>query len=102
MGSLVIVTACMSQACYLLLLDLLIFDPPPELLVFLAPSLELLFLLDPPLEVFLLRTEKVSKEAAGNDRESRSADLSCVADEKSFKGMKSDCSLAAPQDPLRS
>nr|VDD24903.1 unnamed protein product [Brassica oleracea] len=26
--------------------------------------------------------------------------LSCVADEKSFKGMKSDCSLATPQDPL--
>ncbi|KAF3537669.1 hypothetical protein F2Q69_00023350 [Brassica cretica] len=30
----------------------------------------------------------------------RSTDLSCVADEKSFKGMKSDCSLATPQDPL--
>ncbi|KAL0684630.1 hypothetical protein Bca4012_051478 [Brassica carinata] len=26
--------------------------------------------------------------------------LSCIADEKSFKGMKSDCSLATPQDPL--
>ncbi|CAF2044574.1 unnamed protein product, partial [Brassica rapa subsp. trilocularis] len=28
--------------------------------------------------------------------------LSCVADEKSLKGMKSDCSLATPQDPLQS
>ncbi|WZZ04280.1 hypothetical protein YC2023_090201 [Brassica napus] len=30
-----------------------------------------------------------------------SAVLCGVADEKSFKGMKSDCSLATPQDPLR-
>ncbi|CAG7864194.1 unnamed protein product, partial [Brassica rapa] len=57
--------------CYLLLLDLLIFDPPLELLIFLAPAPKLLFLLDPPLEVLLLCTEKVSKEATGNDHESR-------------------------------
>ncbi|KAF3589202.1 hypothetical protein F2Q69_00029672 [Brassica cretica] len=52
---------------------------------------------------------RVSKEATGNDHESWceqggdcSADLCGVADEKSFKGMKSDCSLATRQDPLRS
>ncbi|KAG5385017.1 hypothetical protein IGI04_036487 [Brassica rapa subsp. trilocularis] len=71
MGSLATATACMSQVCYLLLLDLLIFDPPLELLIFLAPAPKLLFLLDPPLEVLLLCTEKVSKEATGNDHESR-------------------------------
>ncbi|KAF2610494.1 hypothetical protein F2Q70_00012855 [Brassica cretica] len=37
-----------------LLLDLLSFDPPLEILVFSAPSPKLLFLLDPPPEVFLL------------------------------------------------
>ncbi|KAF2567321.1 hypothetical protein F2Q68_00026900 [Brassica cretica] len=61
-SSLATVTACISQVCCLLLLDLLIFDPPPELLVFLAPEPELLFFLDPPLEVLLLCTEKVNKE----------------------------------------
>ncbi|CAN6920160.1 unnamed protein product [Brassica oleracea] len=42
MGSSSTVTACMSQVDYLLLLDLLSFDPPPELLVFLAPTPKLL------------------------------------------------------------
>ncbi|KAH0893903.1 hypothetical protein HID58_056332, partial [Brassica napus] len=37
-----------------LLLDLLSFDPPLEILVFSAPAPKLLFLLDPPPEVFLL------------------------------------------------
>ncbi|KAF3533079.1 hypothetical protein DY000_02037388 [Brassica cretica] len=51
MGSSSTVTACMSQVDYLLLLDLLSFDPPPELLVFLAPTPKL-----------LLFTKKVNKE----------------------------------------
>ncbi|KAF3600812.1 hypothetical protein F2Q69_00033461 [Brassica cretica] len=48
MGSSSTVTACMSQVDYLLLLDLLSFDPPPELLVFLAPTPKLLLFTKKP------------------------------------------------------